>query len=60
MCTHKETHTGKTVGDNVAGFKCRINQYFCDCRTCTSTCKFSIRKDHCAMKNKSLKEPYFQ
>ena len=25
MCHHKETHTGKTVGDNVFGFKSRIS-----------------------------------
>ena len=25
-----------------------------------STCKFPIHVYHCAMKNKSLKEPYFQ
>ena len=60
MCDHKETYIGKTVGDNVVGFKSRINQHISDCRTGTSTCKFSIHVYHCAMKNKFLKEPYFQ
>ena len=27
MCDHKETYIGKTVGDNVVGFKSRINQH---------------------------------
>ena len=26
MCTEKETHIGKTIGDNTKGFKVRINQ----------------------------------
>ena len=51
MCDHKETYIGKTVGDNVAGFKSRINQHIGDCRTGNSTCKFSIHVYHCAMKN---------
>ena len=33
MCDHKETYTGNTVGDNVVGFKSRINQHISDCRT---------------------------
>ena len=49
---------GKTVGDNVVGFKSRINQHISDCRTGTSTCKFPIHVYHCAMRNKSLKEPF--
>ena len=60
MCDHKETYIGKTVGDNVAGFKSRINQHISDCRTDTSTCKFPINVYHCAMKNKCLKETYSQ
>ena len=60
MCDHKETFIGKTVGDNAVGFKSRINQHISDCRTGTSTCKFPINVYHCAMKNKCLKEPYFQ
>ena len=42
MYDHKETYIGKTVGDNVFGFKSRINQYISDCRTGISTCKFPI------------------
>ena len=42
------------------GFKSRINQHISDCITCTSTCEFPIHVYHCAMKNKYLKEPYFQ
>ena len=60
LCDHKETYIGKTVGDNVVGFKSRINQYISNCRTDISTCKFPIHVYHCAMKNKCLKEPYFQ
>ena len=60
MCDHKETYVGKTVGDNVVGFKSRINQHINDCRTGIPTCKFPIHVYHCAMKNKCLKEPYFQ
>ena len=60
MCDHKETYIGKTVGDNVVGFKSRIDQHISDCRTGTSTCKFPIHVYHCAVKNKCLKEPHFQ
>ena len=45
---------GKTVGDNVVGFKSRINQHISDYRTGTSTCKFPIHVYHCALKNKCL------
>ena len=27
MCDHKETHTGKAIGNNVFGFKSRISQH---------------------------------
>ena len=60
MCDHKETYIGKTVGDNVVGFKSRINQHISDCRTGISTCKFPIHIYHCDMKNKCLREPYLQ
>ena len=56
MCDHKETYIGKTFGDNVVGFKSRINQHISDCRTA----KFHIHVNYCALKYKSLKEPYFQ
>ena len=26
MCSKKETYIGKTVGDNIVGFKSRMNQ----------------------------------
>ena len=60
MCVHKETYIGKTVGDNIVGFKSRINQHISGCRTGTSTSKFLIQVYYCAMKNKCLKEQYFQ
>ena len=60
MCDYKETYLGKTVGYNVFGFKSRINQHISDCRTSLSTCKFPIHVYHCTMRNKCLKEPYFQ
>ena len=60
MFDHEETYIGKTFGYNVVGFKSTINQNISDFRTGTSTCKFPIHVYHCAMKNKCLKEPYFQ
>ena len=39
---------GKTVGDNVAGFKSRISQHISACRT--ATCEFPIHVYHCAKK----------
>ena len=56
---HKETFIRKTVGDDVVGFKSRVNQHISDCRTGISASKFPIHVYHCAMKNKCLKEPYF-
>ena len=60
MCDYRETYIGKTVGDNVVGFKSRINQPITDCKTGVSTCKFPMHVYQCAIKNKSLKELYFQ
>ena len=60
VCDHKEMYIGKMVGNNVVGFKSRINQHISSCRTCTSTCKFHIHVYHRAMKNKCLKDSYFQ
>ena len=60
MCDHKETYIGKTVGDNIVGFKSTINQHISDCRTRTSACKFPRYEYYCAMINKCLKEPYIQ
>ena len=42
MCNKKETYIWKTIGDNAKGFKVRINQHICDCKTGVSTCKFPI------------------
>ena len=42
MCDHKGTYIGKTIGDNVVGFKSRISQHIIDCRTNTFACKFPI------------------
>ena len=53
-------YIGKMVGDNVVSFKSRINQHISDCGTGTSNYKFLIHVHYCAMKNKYLKELYFQ
>ena len=60
MCKKKETYIGKTVGDNIVGFKSRINQHISDCRTGDSTCKFPIHVYKCDLKNKCLNEPFFE
>ena len=45
-----------------AGFNTDSNNFIQlkNCRPGTFTCKFAIHVYHCAMKNKCLKEPYFQ
>ena len=60
ICDHKETYIVKIVGDNVVGFKGRINQHISDCRTGISPGKILIYVYHCAMKNKCLKKAYLQ
>ena len=60
MCDHKEAYIGKTVGNNVVGFKSRISQHISDCRVGASACKLPIHVYHCTIKNKGLKEPYFK
>ena len=42
MCDYKETYIEKMVGDNVVGFKGRINQHISVCRMGSSTCKLPI------------------
>ena len=42
------------AGNNVVGFKSRINQHIRDCRPGTSNCNFVIHVYHCAMKNRVL------
>ena len=60
MCKKKETYIGKTVGDNIVGFKSRMNQHISDSRTEDSTCKFPIHNYKCGLKNKCLNEPCFE
>ena len=60
MCKKKETYIRKTVGDNVIGFKSRMNQHTSDSRTGDSTCKFSIHVYKCGLKNQCLNEPFFE
>ena len=45
-------YIGKTVGDNVVGFKSRINQHISYFGTGISTCEFPINIYHCVIKNK--------
>ena len=33
MCKKKKTYVGKTVGDNIVGFKSGMNQHISDSRT---------------------------
>ena len=60
MCKKKETYIGKTVGDNIVGFKSRMNQHISDSRTGGSTCKFPIHIYKGGLKNKCLSEPFFK
>ena len=63
MCKKEETYIGKTVGDNIVGFKSRMNQRTSNSRTRTgvSTWKFSIYiYDKCGLTNKSLNVPFFE
>ena len=39
MCNY-ETYIGKTVGNNVTGFKGRVNKHISESKTGVSTCKF--------------------
>ena len=60
MCKKKETFIGKTVGENIVGFKSRMNQHINDDRTGVSTCKILIHVYMCGLKNKCLSEPFFE
>ena len=55
MYKKRETYIGKTVGDNIVGFKSRMNQHISDSWMGVSTCKFPIHK--CGLKHKNLIEP---
>ena len=54
MCKKKETYIGKTVGDNIVGFKSRKNQHISDSRTGVLICIFLIHHYKC------LNEPFFE
>ena len=60
MWKKKETYIWKIVGDNIVGFKSRMNQHISDSRTGDWTCKFSIHVYKCGLKNKCLNEPVFE
>ena len=51
---------GKTFGDNIVGFKSRINQHISDSTTGISKCKFLMHVYKCGLKNKCLNEPFFE
>ena len=59
MCKKKETFIGKSVGDNIVGFKSRMNQYISDGRAGDSTCKFSIHVYKCGLNKQTLKRTFF-
>ena len=54
MWKKKETYIGKTVGDNIVGFKSRMNQHISDSRTGVSTCKFPIHVYKCGLKQRQI------
>ena len=60
MCKKKETYIGKTVGDNIVGFKSRKNQHISDSRTGVSICIFLMHHYKYGLKNKCLNEPFFE
>ena len=59
-CKKKETYIGKTIGDNIVGFKSRTNHLISDSRTWVSTCKLTIHVYKCGLKNKCLNEQSFE
>ena len=60
ICKQKETYIGKNAGDNIIGFKSRMNQHISDSRTGVSTFKFLAHVYKCDLKNKCLNEPFFK
>ena len=60
MYEKKETYIGKTVGDNIVGFKSRMNQHISESRTGVSTCKFPIHVYKGDLKKKCLNKPLFE
>ena len=45
-----ETYIGKTIGDNIHGFKTRMNNHITESRSGVSTCKFHIHVFNCSQK----------
>ena len=60
MCKKKKTYIGKTVGDNIVGYRSRMNQDTSNSKTGNSTCKFPIHVYKYGLKNKCLNEPLFE
>ena len=60
MCKKKENYIGKTVGDNIVGFKSGMNQHISDSRTGDSTFKFPIHVYKCGLKNKCFNKLFFE
>ena len=61
MCKKKETYIEKTVGDNIVGFKSRMNQHISENRTGDLTYNFPIHVYKCGLKKKiCLNEPFFE
>ena len=54
MCKKKETYIGKTVGDNIVGFKSRMNQHISENRTRDLTGNFPIHVYKCDLKKKKM------
>ena len=59
MCNEKETYIGKTIAENMKGFKVRTNQQISDCKTGNSTCNLPRHVCVCGNKNNCLNEPFF-
>lgn len=60
MCNKKTTYIGKTQGDNVHGFKQRMNLHISESKRGKSTCHFPKHVYECGIKNNCFKEPYFE
>ena len=60
LCKKKKTYIGKTICENIIGFKSTMNQHISDSRTGDSTCRFRIHVYKCGLKNKCLNRPFFE
>ena len=49
-----ETYIGKTIGDQIHGFKTIMNSHITESRSGVSTCKFSIHVFSCIKKLKEI------